>query len=78
MKKAEKQRKNWRKCNLKLVYFGRSQEDMQDAGMRFWISATSDQKHEAMRQFVADELERQGLTKYGSELLRFTSVFRTP
>ena len=78
MTKAEKERKRWRQKNLRVVYFGSSQEQQLKAEVTFWISATPDQKHEAMRQFVADELERLGLTEYGPKLLRFTSVFRTP
>jgi len=78
MTKFEKQRKQWRQKNFRMVYFGSDIKEMQKAERDFWSSATPDQKHAAMRQFVADELERLGLSEYGPKLLRLTSMFRTP
>ena len=46
------------------------------ANNEFWKNASVEAKHQAMKEFVAAELERQGLTEYGPKLLRLTSTFR--
>lgn len=70
------QRKNWRKKNLRLVYAGSNTKELHEAEIDFWKNATHLQKHEAMRQFVQDEMARLGLSEYGPKLLRLTSMLR--
>jgi hypothetical protein len=71
-----KERRDWRTRNLKLVYFGNNPHEMLRSSDDFWRSADISAKHQAMKEFVQDELERTGMTEYGPKLLRLTSTFR--
>ena len=72
----QKDRRAWRKKNLNLVYFGNSLSEMASANNKFWHNASVESKHQAMREFVHDELERLGMSEYGPKLLRLTATFR--
>jgi hypothetical protein len=76
--KTLNERSEWRRKNLKLVYAGSNTEEREAAEVEFWRTASDDAKHQAMADFVHDELERFGLLEHGPKLLRLTATIRRP
>jgi hypothetical protein len=72
------ERSAWRRKHLKLVYLGSDSAAREDAEADFWQTASDDAKHQAMAEFVRDELERLGLAEHGPKLLRLTATIRRP
>lgn len=75
---TKKTRKAWRKKNFKLVYFGTSEKSMTKANDDFWRTADIESKFQAIKDFVHDELKKQGLLEHGPKFLRLTSTLRRP